>query len=270
MKAGIDCGLALAKAVWMKEGNLNFASTAEKPLETILNEMKNDGIKKLNAAGLGYWRMKGKLSDFEVDSGPIKKEIALQADGARMLLEADGIKLEDFLLVSVGNRVLHTKVAKDSANFILINDHGGGYLMGMCNAFGFYNYEKFSKLASKGKSLNLKMKDLFPEKKGIEGEFIIAALGKLGKEYENEDLNTSLVEDVAMGIIWDILVMSNQFEINNSVYIGSTIKYTPLLKDFLSSYSVMIGKNAYFPSNGEFALALGAYNLEHKAAGKSG
>lgn len=266
MIAGLDLGSTLAKAVWIKDDKFQFASTANRALEEILTEMKKDGVKEIETVGLGYPKLKDKLVDFSVSyywPDPILQEVELQARGTRKLLEQDGVKLDSFLVVSIGTGTSYTAVTADKIDkFPFGNTIGGGFLMGFSNIMGFYSYKKFSDVASKGQPLSLKMKDRVPQTEGsFTGEMIIASLGKITKETEIEDICASMIDCVATATIKDILVNSmvpgHNFE--NVVYVGSTLAHTPLLKDYLQKYSAMIGKNAYFPNFGEFALAMGAY-----------
>lgn len=267
MIAGLDLGCSLAKAVWKKEDKFCFASSEEKSLDDILSEMKKDGVKEIEVTGLGYYQNQKKLEEnFALSHywpDPIMHEIKLQASGTKKLLEQDGLKLENFLLVSIGTGTSYTSVKGEQINkYPFGNAIGGGFLLGFSNIMGFYSYKKFSELASKGKPLSLKFKDLVPQTADDpSGEFVIASLGRITKETEIEEICASMVECAAVSTINDILKIgfNQEYLLQDIVYVGSTIKHTPLLKEYLQKYSNFIGRNTYFPNFGEFAVALGAY-----------
>ena len=117
MKAGIDFGTTLVKAVW-KKGDYRFASTAEMPLEQIIENMKSDSIRKVHAAGINNTL----INDFEVyrtSGDQVQNEIELQAKGAKELLSLSGHRLEKFLIVSMGTGTSYTFVGDTIERFPL-------------------------------------------------------------------------------------------------------------------------------------------------------
>ena len=73
----------------------------------------------------------------------------------------------------------------------------------------------------------------------------------------NKDVFTSLVSTVAVTTVRDILLIGSAYE--NIVYIGTTIANNPILNSRLEGYTRAIGKTPYFPKNGEYSLAMGAF-----------
>jgi len=105
MKAGIDFGTSLVKAVWKKDDDYRFASTTDIELEELISELKHDNIKEIYLTGTRYKEAENTFKDFEIrmkEGDPIKNEIELQANGVKKLLEMEGKNISRFLIVSIG------------------------------------------------------------------------------------------------------------------------------------------------------------------------
>jgi len=126
MKAGVDFGSSLVKAVWMNDGQFRFSSTADVELEEIARQLSDDGVKKIHLAGIGYSDDYAKyLKDFEVitaEGDPITQEKKLQVRGAKELMRSQGENIRNFILV---------------LDFL--------YKRGRRISFHIFKYEKFSK-----------------------------------------------------------------------------------------------------------------------------
>jgi len=265
MKAGVDIGSSLVKAVWIKEEGYKLFSTADTPLEEIAQELKEDGIKRINVVGIGSHADYFKDFDIKTTEGDkIENEVRLQARGVKKMLENPDIS---FLLVSIGTGTSYTLVKGEKViRFPLGNSISGGYINGLGKVLGMQDYNELVKLSAASMPLDLCVKDMIPEKAGtFEGELIIANFGKGTADSEKGRAYASVVSSVAVTSIRDIMLMNMMPAFQppkDIVYIGSTVSRTPLLKNLLNQYSIMIGKNPHFPKNGEFALAMGAYHME--------
>ena len=83
MKAGIDFGSSLTKAVWMHDGEYQFASTLDMPLEDIAKNLRNHGVQRIHIAGVGYSGHPA-LDDFDIvqkEGETIPNEIELESIG---------------------------------------------------------------------------------------------------------------------------------------------------------------------------------------------
>lgn len=273
MKAGLDFGSSLVKAVWVEQGFYQYLSTADCSLQKLAYQMAQADVTHINVAGIGYFleRVQDfasygmKIKSFEGD--PIQNEIELQAKGARQLLANGKYQGKEFLLVSVGTGTSFTLVRENTvAKLPLGSPFGGGFIHGLGNIFGAQSYAELAAEASKGTSLDLRVKDMISEKAGsFEGELIVAHFGKAKNGAKKEDIYATIISAVAAATIKNILGynINPAFPIpEDVVYIGSTVSHTPLLKELLQSYSLMIGKTPHVPKHGEFALARGAYGSE--------
>lgn len=270
MKAGADFGTSLVKVVWMKDGQYRLYSTADVPLEGIVRQMEDEGVRSINVAGIGFSeRHYGLFNGFELKTNQgesIDNEIALQAEGARRLLGNEGLQVKAFLLVSVGTGTSYASVTEAGVvRFPIGNSLGGGFISGLGKVLGVRDYETMAINASLGTPLDLLVKDVLPEKAGsFEGELVIANFGKAASGGLSLNAYASIVSTVAVAIARDVVVlgMIPNFQVpSDVVFVGSTVSRTPALRDMLARYTqLIIGKKPQFPKDGEFALAIGAYH----------
>jgi type II pantothenate kinase len=266
MKAGLDIGSSLVKAVWMNGGKYRYASTADAPLEQIARQMSEERVTHLNLAGIGNKAACLERFSFSATDGDIiENEVRLQAKGTKHLLEMQGYTLDEFLLVSIGTGTSYTLVKNSGEiKFPIGNPLGGGFINGLGKILGANNYGELAAMSEEGVALDLLIKDMIPEKSGtIEGEMVVANFGKAAYDSGIPSAYASIISTVAIAIVKDIAVFRNVPDFQppkDVVFIGSTVARTPLLKDLLYANSKIIGKAAYFPEHGEFALAMGAYH----------
>ncbi len=276
--AGMDFGTTLIKAVWKPADSYKFKSTKDVPIEHIIDELKQDGIKEIQVEGLGCKsEIRGALlSDFEVRMCPtqffIQNEQVWQVEGTKKLLRLENDRVEEFLLVGMGTGTSYTWVNKDGCvHYPLGNPIGGGFISGLAelvNVHGRGKYARFVELTSKGKPLDRRVKDLLPEKEGtFEGELVVANFDKVSYWDQLsgvENVCATIVHCVAVTTIRDVMLAPHVLDKKASVpldvvYVGSTVAHNPVLKKMLADYSLAVGRIPHFPKNGEFALAMGAY-----------
>ena len=272
MHAGIDVGSSLTKVVW-KAQDYQFATTADKPLEVILEELRADNVKELYAAGIGSIPEQKDFIVYKTTKDVIANEILLQAKGAGVLLQRQGIFLDDFLLVSLGTGVSYTSVRKgektydslgveEVQHFPLGSAIGGGFIQGLSKIINQRD-SGVQSLENTYAPLDLLVQDKLPEKIGtFEGSLVIAHFGKANENSHKEDVYKSIVHCVAVSTVRDVLLvgMVKDFpQHNHVVYVGSTVARNPSLQVLLQSYTQAIGKIPHFVDKGEFSLAMGAY-----------
>ncbi|MBI2102416.1 hypothetical protein HYT55_01135 [Candidatus Woesearchaeota archaeon] len=277
MKAGLDVGSSLVKAVWEREAVYRFASTADYSLQGIIASMKHDGVSKILRVGNGPLPEQDLTqaitqagADVEVQTlpgDPLDNEIRLQAAGARKLLERELQQPESFLLVSLGTGTSYTFVSGDHyQRFPLGNSLSGGTLLGESRALGFASYGAFAAAANRGTPQHLLFEELIPALSGtVQGKFVVSSGARLTENSFLEDQCATKVSTVGIATLRDVLILGNISPFSSTqdvVYIGSTINRTPLLKGMMTGYSTALGKKPHFPKHGEFALALGAYLTE--------
>ncbi|HSD12531.1 MAG TPA: hypothetical protein VLC10_03155 [Patescibacteria group bacterium] len=269
MKAGIDCGTSRIKAAWRDAGGMHRFFSSSDVCE-VADRLKKEGVTKLRVTGIG-----GRVPEgFDVvgpADDPIADEIALQSEGARRLLAAQGGPDAGFLLVSVGTGTSYTLVPDrgDPRRFPLGNAIGGGFIAGLA-AWQAVDRSAIDGFASRGRPRDVLIKDLVPAKDGtLEGEFVVSHFGKdevMGACVIPEggrpldDYCATIVHCAAVTVIRDVMLigMIEGFAAEDVVFIGTPVAKMTALVGHLSRYAAALGKRAHFPENGEYAAALGA------------
>lgn len=271
MKAGLDFGTTLVKAAWRPQDKFEYLTSKRQEPKDLLVYLKNQGVTHISITGINHRKYSSLLTDFSIESLPspkelIEKEIELQVQGTRYLIHEQNLNLENFLLVSVGSGTSYTHVTKDDHHKELFgNPLGGGFIRGNLSILDMINYEPTT-LSHQPISLDITMKDIIPElEKTLEGELVIASMGKATQYSTPLDIYAAITNTVATAIIRDILKMSfllesaNHNVIDTIIYLGTTITTTPTLRIQLEKYTNMVGKTCHFLKNGEYAGAIGAY-----------
>ena len=142
----------------------------------------------------------------------------------------------------------------------------GGFLEGIGKHLGIDNYQEMSEMATKGKPLNIYVKERLPNLEGtIMGEYVISHFAKANKDSSKEDVLATSIDIISSTTVKDLALLSHSSKLfkwtNNIVYIGSPVTNFPSLKESLENYSAMLNKKTYFPNNGEFSLAIGAHYM---------
>ncbi|PIN73383.1 hypothetical protein COV20_04095 [Candidatus Woesearchaeota archaeon CG10_big_fil_rev_8_21_14_0_10_45_16] len=268
MKAGIDFGSTLVKAVWKREGKYEFLSTADVPLDELARKLNEGGVTRVNRAGIGYSDdLAERFKGFEVktvDGDPITLEKRLQVKGAKELME-DGPS--NFALVSIGTGTSYTLRKWCLTIPIPIgNSLSGGFLEGIGKSLGLEDYQEMSRLASKGTPLNIYVRDALPHTEGtVVGDYVIAHFAKADKDSTPQDVLATAIDVIGATTVKDLALLSAASRLfkwtDDIVYVGSTISRFPTLRDSLTKYTAMLGRKPHFPEHGEFALAMGAYHM---------
>lgn len=292
MKAGIDFGTTLTKVAWRKkDGTYGLDSTIRRdesetccstdelatPRELVTASLQREGVTGLRATGIGERWLKGFALE-ESKGDPIEDEIRLQADGVRQLLgSCSGLKLENrpdsFLLVSIGTGVSYTRVIKGKAErFPYGNAIGGGFIAGLARLLGIDDVRDVKYVGSNDEPPDLLVRDVLEHTRGMPlGELVVAHFGKVpadGTLVKSGEAVASALHCVATSIIRDVIMMGMMEKFappGPAVFIGSTVSAFPALAHHLSRYAVMIGAEAKFPDNGEYAAAVGALHAAENA-----
>lgn len=291
MKAGIDFGTTLTKVAWRKaDGTYGFDSTGRQddsacwseddvatPRELVTATLSREGVTRLRATGIGERWLKG-FAIAETEGDPIEDEIRLQADGVRHLLgSCGGMKTygrpDSFLLVSVGTGVSYTRVVQEKVErFPYGNAIGGGFIAGLARLLGINDVSDVRFVDANHVPPDLLVRDVLTHLGGTPlGELVVAHFGKIspdGALPSSSEAMASVLHCVATSIIRDVIMMGMMEKYappGPVVFIGSTVSAFPVLARHLSRYAAMIGADAKFPDNGEYAAAIGALHAAEAA-----
>ncbi len=271
MKAGIDFGTSLIKSAWIKDDKLKFSSTSNTKIEDMIKELSNDGITRLNIAGIGYSETYAELlKDFEINKPEgdlILQEKKLQVEGVKRLMQYQVQNLTNYILVSIGTGTSYSlRFCGLTIPLPLGNSLSGGFIGGIGKQLGIEDYQHMSTLASNGQPLNIYVKEKLPDLEGtVVGEYVVSHFAKANQDSKKEDIIATAIDIVSATTVKDLALLSHSSKLfkwtKNVVYIGSPVTNFPSLRKSLEKYSTMLNKKPYFPENGEFSLALGAYHM---------
>ncbi len=284
MFAGIDVGCTLTKIAYLDEsgdyGLLTMSSgdwrAEPSGLDPVSAALEERGVKLICATGAGAEAFRQAAADlFTVivpEGDAVSGEILMQAEGAKELLAHQGFDAREFLLVSVGSGVSFTRVSGD---IIALYEPGlsiGGRFITALASLVEVGPEDIDELSVFGDDSDLLMKHVFPRIGYPKGEFVIASLGRL------EDMAGS-EEDICYGALKTVAtcVAGKVMDIGNNpdwkwrgpvVYIGTPVNAYGKLRDLLSVFTLGLGLTGIFPTDGQYACALGALKLAQIPGGE--
>lgn len=271
MKAGVDIGSTLTKVVWQEDGQWQFESTAQKPLEQILRQLQKQQIKQLHLSGIGLNHLP-LIKGFDIrrrTGDVIMSELLNQVAGVNYLHALQHkIKLDDFLLVSMGTGTSYTRVrGAQVRKFPLGNALAGGFLYGMSKFMGYTSYFDFMNIAKEGKleNVELLLKDKMVETAETPmGDLLVSHLAKISAQSEKADIQAGFVNMVAIAAVRDMVLIDMVPEFSGYkkiVCIGSNLQEGGVLREALLQYQPLVQKEFIFLNLGEFSNALGVYHL---------
>lgn len=276
MRAGLDIGSTLTKAVWQEDGEYKFASSADYEFGYIdlYHKLREVGVDTVVATGIGKTNddhaTEG-ITERRLPGDPIENEVNVQADGARRLLEMEGISKERFLLAGIGTGTSFSVVDGDSAvRFPIGTGMGGGFIEGVTEGCGLLLRQLLNDdcLGGRASHLTLGM---------VRREFQGSPLAELPVAYCRADRNTThnfhatlmhTCASVILERIASMRFMKPPFELPDSVvFVGSVVQRLPVFREYLEEGMKTMGfimpvPELIFLEKGEYAGALGAYHAE--------
>lgn len=286
MYAGLDFGTTLLKMVSGDETNANVEFNRnpfvdpeghlnDRQMLDIAFDLHAAGVRRVAVTGSGagaFVRMasKNKISVLDVvvpEGDPVAHEITTQADGIRRLLAAGHVDAEEFMLVSIGSgtsfaRVSHNNVKQYEPGLAV----GGRFISRIASLVGVETKD-IDVYAKAGNDVDLLMKHAFPDMGFPKGEFVLASFGRLGDDgvpATKENVCAGVLKHVATATAGHLMSIKKNPEWDWKgpvVFIGTPVSECAVLREWLQLFSFGLGLKCYFPENGAFAGALGAYHL---------
>ena len=270
-KAGVDIGCTFVKIAWKVGGQFRFASTRSQPLGEITDNLRKDGITEVNVIGLGAARGIPRelesLGTVHRVGHDIPGELMTQARGVKSL--GAGILPDSFLLISMGTGTSYTMVRGDDIRtFPIGNCIGAGFVERLGLALGARDHKDLLERASQGETLDLEVQHIVPDVTGDspKGRRVIASFGRADATSSTKDLLATVIQAAAVMTIRTVLIidMIPDFQVPaDIVVIGAGVAYNPLLMNALRECALLFAERQVLTvPHGEFALAVGALNLE--------
>ncbi|WP_174615095.1 type II pantothenate kinase [Virgibacillus ihumii] len=263
-KVGIDAGGTLIKIAYQKNGRINYQSFPSHALDEVCTWLSNQ-FESPNVC------ITGGKSALLMEKWQIPAKTVVEFDattkGIAFLAKQYEHTLEDpFLFVNVGTGTSIHVVNGGKQERIGGSGIGGGTIIGLAQlTTGINDYEKIVQLAGSGNrgNVDLKVKDIFEGTlPPISGNLTASNFGKTEKILENAAASPDIIASI-IGMIGEVIVsitipMAMQYNVNHVVYIGSSFRSNPLLREIVSTYTNMLEKTPIFLQNGEYSGALGA------------
>ncbi|MCM3705633.1 MULTISPECIES: type II pantothenate kinase [Cytobacillus] len=259
-KIGIDAGGTLLKMAFEEKRNIHYKSYLIDDMDSSMNWLK------LSAANAEVALTGGKAEYLKKEyfqSALIVPEIESSGVGASYLLKQDGLSNKNFILSIIGtgtsiclNR--DGKISRVSGSGI-----GGGTLMGLGRLLtGEKNFSNLVSLAGTGKAENadIMVKDIYsPFDPPVNGSLTASNFGKIKDNHvSKKDKAASLTNMIAETLVLLSSQAAVHHQIDDIIYIGSTLRNNAPLKHLIKKYTVMVGKKPVFIQDGAYCGALGA------------
>lgn len=188
--------------------------------------------------------------------------------GVKYLLNKEGLHYETAIITNIGSGTSIHYMNEESYKRVGGTGVGGGTLVGLSSLLtGVYLYGEMSSLANEGsrKGIDLMVADIF------QGQEVPAPLNpnltasNFGKaalnpqaSYEKKDLLATVSRLVGEVITTLSIQLSEQYNADNIIYIGTTIKDHEALQAVIEDYTILKNKNAIFLNDYGFSGAIGA------------
>jgi type II pantothenate kinase len=190
-------------------------------------------------------------------------------EGARQMLEREGLGAARFLLVSVGTGTSAMLVDAGAVRRVGGTALGGGTLVGLGAALlGTGEFARIAALAARGdrRRVDLLVSDIYPEGElPLPGRINAASFAKLardpGRRAQASDLAHALMGLVGENVALICAGLAAAAGVERIVFGGSALRANPALTAILGGACRALGRDPVFLPEGEFAGALGALAL---------
>lgn len=262
---GIDAGGTLIKVAYAKNGTLQFTKFPIAEIEKVASWVNEQSESRVCITGgkagvlLSLLNKKAKeIMEFEATHL-----------GVKFLLERMGRVEDSYLVTNVGTGTSIHCIENNRQERIGGTGVGGGTLLGLSHLLtGVTNYEEIVRMAGTGSRdrIDLKVKHIYEGKEPpISGELTASNFGNnlfsVAAELSREELLAAVLGLVGETVSTVSVHAAKQCGVSTIIYIGSSFFENPLLKEVVTSYTVLRGAQPLFLENGEFSGAVGALSL---------
>lgn len=261
IRIGIDAGGSLIKVAYEEKGNLHVKTYAIEE-KTALTDWLTMLAPNATLYGTG-----GKWPELSAKFQHRKQtvdEFTALVNGTKYLLDVNRIQCKEFILTSIGTGTSIFYVNENSFERVVGSGIGGGTWMGLGSLItNSNNFRELVNLAAKGnhQKSDLLVKDIYvTEQAPLLGDLTAANFGKahLDGEITAADhaaaLN-QLIAEVILSLIGQVITTK---DVQQLVFIGSTLKGNLPLQNAITSFQEILPFEAVFLDKGAYAGAIGA------------
>lgn len=262
---GIDAGGTLIKVAYAENDTLHFTKFPIAEIEKVASWVNNHSGSRVCVTG-GKAGVLLSLLDKEV-----KEIVEFEAThlGVKLLLERMERSGDSYLVTNVGTGTSIHCIENNRQERIGGTGVGGGTLLGLAHLLtGVTDFEEIVRMASAGSRdrIDLKVKHIYEGKEPpISGELTASNFGNnlmgVAGQLSKEELLATVIGLVGETVSTVSVHAAKQCGVSTIIYIGSSFYQNPLLKEVVTSYTVLRGAEPLFLENGEFSGAVGALSL---------
>jgi type II pantothenate kinase len=265
VRLGVDVGATLAKlAIAQGEGRARTRLLPAHAIERLTREVESLRPESVGLTGGGAPSLARSLS---LDTTAVGEFEAWGAGSHALLAEEGRTTGERHLLVSLGTGTSVMLVDGQQVTRLGGTPLGGGTVLGLGAALtGAADFEGVLALAAQGdrRRVDLLVSDIYRDGNlPLPGDLTASSFAKLagGEPPDPRDLAHAILGMVGenVGLICGALALAAG--VRRVVFGGSTLRANPALVEILRRLCTAFGREAIFPSGGEFAGALGALEL---------
>ncbi|SEP64392.1 pantothenate kinase [Virgibacillus subterraneus] len=263
-KIGIDAGGTLVKTAYRKNETILYQTFSSYNLGDVVSWVYESFENPIICITGGKSQL---LSEKLNDSAKTVVEFEATSRGIQLLIGEQYESLKtNFLFVNVGTGTSIHHVNDMEQQRVGGTGIGGGTLMGLAYLLtGVEDYARMVQLASNGDRGNtdLKVKDIFEGAlPPISGDLTASNFGKRESMIAQYPSASDILAAI-IGMIGEVIVtvssqMAVQYNVDSIVYIGSSFRSNPLLREIIDDYTRIAGKEPVFLKDGEYSGAVGA------------
>ncbi|GEL05575.1 type II pantothenate kinase [Rummeliibacillus sp. G93] len=263
---GLDAGGTLTKLAYLDENNqLKLKHFPSNNMPAIINWINSKhNIKEIGITGGRAEQVKTMLDQDTNLHYIVEFEATLK--GVRYQLEKENHNFDKCIITNIGtgtsihymNQIEHMRVGGTGV--------GGGTLIGLSAlTTGIINYQEILQLAKKGSrmGIDLLVQDIYQGMETpISPTLTASNFGKVGindvLEYKTEDILATIQGLVGEVITTLSIQLAEQNEVEQIVYIGTTLDNNEKLRDIIADYTILKKKTPVFLEDHGFSGAIGA------------
>jgi type II pantothenate kinase len=264
--AGADVGATLVKlALRDARGVTATLALPAEAIDEVAERIREVAPGRVGLTGGGAPRLAERVAQPTITVG----EFEAWAAGARALLEEDLPPAERFLLVSMGTGTSIMLVEPEGVSRVGGTALGGGTVVGLGAAMlGERDFEAIAALARDGdrRRVDLLVSDIYPDGDSpLPGDVNAASFGKLARPgappVDRRDLAHAIMALVGENVGLLCSGLASRHGVAHIVFGGSTLRGNARLAEIVGGLCRVLGHQPLFPSEGQYAGALGALAL---------
>jgi pantothenate kinase len=300
MLAGIDVGTSCVKVVMedsLSSDLIYYTQRKGDSIEQIVEAVRVLGAKRVVLTGTGAKRLWENPFGLPIlgamPVNPIQHELEMQALGAKCLLAKEGVDLSEedgYMVVSIGTGTSFSLVGQDTEGYCSHSNYttvrqflpglsiGGGTLSALVQMQGV-QLSDINKWVDPRFDPDILVRDLHPDAPEHLREMVLSSMGKLPnwKSTSTEGQRaflTGVVKMIATTTMGHLMTIAQHpdwqwgtEQQKNVVFVGTPVAKIPLLRMYLTQFSLALGFAPHIPAeHAEYAAALGAFMNAHEGA----